>query len=64
LPPEVQKAPVTYTFETHAGQVRKFSTTLFELKVKDACKPCNDLDEPLQGERTGLDHRHVAGQGA
>jgi hypothetical protein len=42
LPTDVQKAPVTYTFETHDGEVRKFSTTLFELKVKDVCKPCNE----------------------
>jgi hypothetical protein len=30
------------SFETHDGQVRKFNTTLFELKVKDVCKPCNE----------------------
>jgi hypothetical protein len=42
VPPEVRDTPVSYTFETHKGEVRKFSTTLFELKVKDVCKPCNE----------------------
>jgi hypothetical protein len=42
LPTDTQKEAVTYNLDTEAGRQRSFSTTLFELKVKDVCKPCNE----------------------
>jgi hypothetical protein len=42
LPPDVQKRVIRYSVDTDAGRIRSFDTRLFELKVKDVCKSCNE----------------------
>jgi hypothetical protein len=73
LPPGAQKDVVTYNFDTHdRGRVRSFSTTIFDLRVKDVCRPCNQgwmsrYETNVQAWVTGMlrgrgRHLHRTGQ--
>jgi hypothetical protein len=72
LPPDIQKQGIRYDVDTDAGKVRSFETRLFELKVKDVCKPCNEgwmgvYEDDVRRLATGMlqgnrRHLHRGGQ--
>jgi hypothetical protein len=42
LPADFQQQGIRYDVDTDAGRIRSFETRIFELKVKDVCKRCNE----------------------